>query len=167
MQLQGKTWKFGNDVDTDAIIPARYLNTSDPAELAKYCMEDSEKKDFSSQVKPGDIIVAGKNFGCGSSREHAPIAIKASGVSCVIAKSFARIFYRNAINIGLPIFESPEAAEGISEGDEILVDAEKGKITNLTKNETYDAMPFPPFMQELIAAGGLMKYVGKKVAKNA
>lgn len=166
MQYQGKVWKFGNDIDTDVIIPARYLNTSDPKELAKHCMEDADPQ-FSSQVKPGDIIVAGKNFGCGSSREHAPIAIKASGVACVIASSFARIFYRNAINIGLPIFESPEAAEKIQKGDEIRVDGENGKIINLTRQEEYQATTFPPFMQELMAAGGLMNYVARKVQKDA
>lgn len=162
MQFQGQAWKFGNDVDTDVIIPARYLNTSAPEELAKHCMEDADPQ-FSSRVSRGDIIVAGKNFGCGSSREHAPIAIKAAGVACVIAHSFARIFYRNSINIGLPIFESPAAAAGIEPGDQIAVNAETGTITNLTKNATYDAKPFPPFMQELILAGGLMNYVAKKV----
>ncbi|WP_227764500.1 3-isopropylmalate dehydratase small subunit [Zhaonella formicivorans] len=166
MQFQGKAWKFGNDIDTDVIIPARYLNTSSPEELAKHCMEDADPE-FSSKVQRGDIIVAGKNFGCGSSREHAPISIKASGVACVIAHSFARIFYRNSINIGLPIFESPAAAEAVSAGDEILVDAENGKITNLTKQESYQAKPFPPFMQELISAGGLMNYVAKKVKGHA
>lgn len=164
MQLKGRAWKFGSDVDTDAIIPARYLNTSDPAELAKHCMEDADPS-FPSRVKPGDIIVAGKNFGCGSSREHAPIAIKAAGVSCVIAPTFARIFYRNAFNIGLPIFESPEAAEGISEGDEVAVDADTGTITNLTTGKTYRATPVPPFMQQIIAAGGLINYVAERVKK--
>lgn len=164
MELKGKTWKFGSDVDTDAIIPARYLNTSDPAELARHCMEDADPA-FPSKVKPGDMIVAGKNFGCGSSREHAPIAIKAAGVSCVIAKTFARIFYRNAFNIGLPIFESPEAAEGISEGDEVTVDADTGVITNLTTGKTYRATPVPPFMQQIIAAGGLINYVAERVKK--
>ncbi|GAW92562.1 3-isopropylmalate dehydratase small subunit [Calderihabitans maritimus] len=166
MHYVGRAWKFGADIDTDAIIPARYLNTSSPEELAKHCMEDADP-DFPRKVKPGDIIVADKNFGCGSSREHAPIAIKAAGVSCVIAKSFARIFYRNAINIGLPIFESPEAAEAINTGDEIKVDAEEGIIYNLTRNESYRATTFPPFMQELIAAGGLMNYVARKVKRNA
>lgn len=165
MEFKGRTWKFGADVDTDAIIPARYLNTSDPKELAKHCMEDADAE-FPEKVKPGDIIVADKNFGCGSSREHAPIAIKAAEVSCVIAKSFARIFYRNSFNIGLPIFESEAAVEGIDEGDEVKVDASTGEITNLTKNETYQSTPVPDFMQELINAGGLMKYVGKKVKQN-
>ena len=164
MELKGKTWKFGSDVDTDAIIPARYLNTSDPVELASHCMEDADPA-FPSKVKPGDILVAGKNFGCGSSREHAPIAIKAAGVSCVIAPTFARIFYRNAFNIGLPIFESREAAEGISEGDEVAVDAGTGAITNLTTGKTYQAAPVPPFMQQIIAAGGLINYVAERVKK--
>ncbi len=161
-QLRGKAWKFGDDIDTDAIIPARYLNTSDPRELAAHCMEDADPS-FAGRVQPGDIIVAGKNFGCGSSREHAPIAIKAAGVSCVIAASFARIFYRNAFNIGLPIFESPEAAARIQEGDEVAVDVESGTITNLTRNEQYRATPVPPFMQEIIAAGGLINYVARRL----
>lgn len=161
MEFEGRTWKFGDDVDTDAIIPARYLNTSVPRELAKHCMEDADPE-FPAKVKPGEIIVAGKNFGCGSSREHAPIAIKAAGLSCVIAKSFARIFYRNSINIGLPIFECEEAAENISEGDVVKVDAATGTISNLTKEETYQAVPFPGFMQDIINAGGLMPYVAKR-----
>ncbi|MDK2888430.1 MAG: 3-isopropylmalate/(R)-2-methylmalate dehydratase small subunit [Thermoanaerobacter sp.] len=161
-QLRGKAWKFGDDIDTDAIIPARYLNTSDPQELAAHCMEDADPS-FAGKVQPGDIIVAGKNFGCGSSREHAPIAIKAAGVSCVIAASFARIFYRNAFNIGLPIFESPEAAAKIREGDEVMVDVESGTITNLTRREQYRATPVPPFMQEIIAAGGLINYVARRL----
>lgn len=166
MKLEGKVWKFGNDIDTDVIIPARYLNTSAPEELAKHCMEDADPQ-FASKVQPGDIIVAGKNFGCGSSREHAPIAIKASGVACVIAHSFARIFYRNAINIGLPIFECPEAAKAIEEGHQVSVEAESGQIKDLTTGECFKAQPFPEFMQELIEAGGLMKYVAKKVKGNA
>ncbi len=165
MEFKGKVFKFGNDIDTDAIIPARYMNTSEPEELAKHCMEDADPE-FVSKVKKGDIILAGKNFGCGSSREHAPIAIKTGGVSCVIAESFARIFYRNSINIGLPILESPEAAKNIQEGDEIIVDIDAGKITNLSNSTTYEATPFPEFMQEIITAGGLMKYVGKKVDNN-
>lgn len=165
MELRGKAWKFGNDVDTDLIIPARYLNTSDPAELAGHCMEDADPT-FSSKVKPGDLIVAGKNFGCGSSREHAPIALKAAGVSCVIAKTFARIFYRNAFNIGLPIFEAPEAADEISEGNEIRIDAGTGTITNLTTGKTYQATPVPPFMQQIIAAGGLINYVAERKKGN-
>ena len=162
MKLKGKAWKFGADIDTDAIIPARYLNTSDPGELASHCMEDSTNPDFMKKMNSGDIIVAEKNFGCGSSREHAPIAIKTAGVSCVVAKSFARIFYRNSFNMGLPIFESPEAVDGISEGDEIEVDADDGVIRNLTTQKEYSAAPVPPFMQELIAAGGLMAYTKKK-----
>ncbi|MBI4689397.1 MAG: 3-isopropylmalate dehydratase small subunit [Nitrospirae bacterium] len=164
MIIKGKSWKFGNDVDTDAIIPARYLNTSDPKELARHVMEDADK-DFSSKVKSGDIIIAGKNFGCGSSREHAPIAIKAAGIQAVIAKSFARIFYRNSFNIGLPIFESEEASEKIKEGDEIEIDADNGIIKNLSRGETYNANPIPPFMQELIAAGGLVEWTKRKLSR--
>ncbi len=158
MKINGKAWKFGNDVDTDAIIPARYLNTIDPAILAAHCMEDADPK-FASSMAPGDVIAAGKNFGCGSSREHAPIAIKAAGVSCVIAHSFARIFYRNAFNMGLPILESPEASERIRTGDRLEINLDAGEIVNLTRNETYHARPIPPFMQKLIEAGGLMEYV--------
>lgn len=161
MILKGKVFKFGDDIDTDAIIPARYLNTSDPLELAKHCMEDADKT-FASNVKKGDIIVAGKNFGCGSSREHAPIAIKYAGVSCVIAKDFARIFFRNAFNIGLPIFESEEASNKIAQGDEIEIDVDKGIIKNITKNEDYKIKPIPKFMQELVAAGGLINYAKQK-----
>ncbi len=163
MKLKGKAWKFGADVDTDAIIPARYLNTTDHKELAKHCMEDADPN-FMKKMKAGDIIVADKNFGCGSSREHAPISIKAAGISCVIAKSFARIFYRNSFNMGLPIFESSDASEKIKEGDEIELDPSTGVIHNLTKKEKYQAKPIPPFMQELINAGGLMNYVKRKVA---
>ncbi len=166
MILNGKTWKFGNDVDTDAIIPARYLNTSDPNELAKHVMEDADAE-FPQKVKKGDIIVAGKNFGCGSSREHAPIAIKAAGIQGVIAKSFARIFYRNAFNIGLPIFESAEASEKIHEGDIIEIDADNGIIKNITKNEQYSVKPIPPFMQELIAAGGLIEWTKRRLKERA
>ncbi len=162
MKFIGNAWKFGADVDTDAIIPARYLNTSDPKELAQHCMEDSTNPEFMKKMKPGDIIVAEKNFGCGSSREHAPIAIKTAGVSCVVARSFARIFYRNCFNMGLPIFESSEAADGIKEGDQIEVDADAGVIRNLTTNKTFSVAPVPAFMQELIAAGGLMAYTKKK-----
>lgn len=164
MEFEGKTWKFGADVDTDAIIPARYLNTSDPAELALHCMEDADPE-FPQKVKPGDIIVADKNFGCGSSREHAPICIKAAGVSCVIAKSFARIFYRNAFNIGLPILESPEAVDGISEGDVVNVDVDKGFIFNITTGQCYKITAIPPFMQELIDAGGLINFVRGRMNK--
>ena len=163
MKLKGKAWKFGDDVNTDEIIPARYLNTTDPKELSAHCMEDSDKPDFARRVQPGDIIVAGKNFGCGSSREHAPISIKAAGVSCVIARSFARIFFRNAINIGLLILESPQAAEGIEDGDEVEVDLAKGEIKNLTKGERYKAAPFPDFMRDIIRAGGLMNYVAGQI----
>jgi 3-isopropylmalate dehydrogenase/3-isopropylmalate/(R)-2-methylmalate dehydratase small subunit len=156
--LKGKAWKYGDDVDTDVIIPARYLNTSDPAELAKHCMEDIDAE-YAGGVVPGDFIVAGKNFGCGSSREHAPIAIKASGASAVIARSFARIFYRNAFNMGLPIFEAPQAVDGIDAGDRIAVDMEKGTLRNETKGKEYRIAPIPPFMQELVAAGGLLNYI--------
>lgn len=162
MILKGKVHKYGSDVDTDVIIPARYLNSSDPAELASHCMEDIDA-DFVKKVQAGDMIVADDNFGCGSSREHAPIAIKVSGISCVIAKTFARIFYRNAINIGLPILQCPEAVDGIKAGDEVEVDASSGKITNLNTGKSYQAMPFPPFMQTLIAAGGLIEYAKEKV----
>ncbi|MEG1614048.1 MAG: 3-isopropylmalate dehydratase small subunit [Oscillospiraceae bacterium] len=155
MQAQGFAHKYGNNVDTDVIIPARYLNTSDPKELAMHCMEDIDV-DFAGNVKAGDIIVAGKNFGCGSSREHAPIAIKASGIACVIAGSFARIFYRNAINIGLPILECEQASEDIENGDEIKVDFDAGVIENKTKGKVYNAQPFPPFIQNIIKSGGLL-----------
>jgi len=165
MKLEGGVWKYGDDVDTDVIIPARYLNTSDPAELAKHCLEDLDSE-FTEKMSPGDIIVAGDNFGCGSSREHAPLAIKAAGVSCIIANSFARIFYRNSINIGLPILESEDAVSSISEGDKISVDLDQGLIKNLSKDEEYQARPFPEFMQELIASGGLIKYLQEKVNKN-
>jgi 3-isopropylmalate/(R)-2-methylmalate dehydratase small subunit len=162
MIYQGKVWKFGNDVDTDAIIPARYLNTSDPDELAAHCMEDADPA-FLQKMQPGDILVAGKNFGCGSSREHAPIAIKAAGIRCVIAASFARIFYRNAINIGLPILESPEASRALAEGDEVRVDLQAGTITRVGDGDVFPATPFPDFMRELMAAGGLIDYVRRKV----
>ncbi len=162
MKLKGKAWKFGDDVNTDLIIPARYLNTSDPKELASHCMEDADN-DFVKKISEGDIIVGGRNFGCGSSREHAPISIKHCGISCVIAESFARIFFRNSINMGLPIFECKEAAKAIKEGDEIEVDADKGEIKNLTNNQTYTAKPLPEFIQNLIKAGGLMEYVKKEL----
>lgn len=158
MKALGKVFRYGDNIDTDVIIPARYLNTSEPSELAKYCMEDIDPT-FSQCVQVGDMIVADKNFGCGSSREHAPIAIKASGVSCVIAKTFARIFYRNAINIGLPILECPEAVEGIGAGDEVEVDFSVGLIHNITTGKSYKAQPFPEFMQRIIAANGLVNYV--------
>ncbi|MCK5763014.1 MAG: 3-isopropylmalate dehydratase small subunit [Clostridiales bacterium] len=161
MNNTGYVFKYGNNVDTDVIIPARYLNTTNHKELAMHCMEDIDLS-FVDRVNQGDIIVADKNFGCGSSREHAPIAIKASGISCVIASSFARIFYRNAINIGLPILECEEAVKNIDDGDEISVDIAKGVITNLTKNQTYETEPFPEFMQDLINQGGLIAYINKK-----
>ncbi len=158
MQAKGHVFKFGDNVDTDVIIPARYLNSSDPKELATHCMEDIDKT-FVSKVQQGDIIVATKNFGCGSSREHAPIAIKACGVSCVIAETFARIFYRNAINIGLPIIECKEAAEGIETGDEVEIDFDSGTIKNLTKGTSYQGQAFPAFMQKIITSGGLVNYI--------
>lgn len=161
MTAQGRVHTYGDNVDTDVIIPARYLNTSSHEELAAHCMEDIDK-DFVSRVRPGDILVARKNFGCGSSREHAPIAIKASGISCVIASTFARIFYRNAINIGLAILECPEASEKIQSGDEVAIDFDTGLITNLTRNETYQANPFPAFIKEIIQAGGLMADIKKR-----
>ena len=155
---KGIVFKFGDNVDTDVIIPARYLNSSDPAELATHCMEDIDK-DFIKNVKKGDIIVAEKNFGCGSSREHAPIAIKAAGVSCVIAETFARIFYRNSINIGLPIVECPEAARQISAGDQVSVNFDSGVITDETTGKTYQGQAFPPFMQKIIDSEGLINYI--------
>ncbi len=155
MKAQGEVIKYGDNIDTDVIIPARYLSTSVPEELAKHCMEDIDTT-FAGRVKQGDIMVGGANFGCGSSREHAPIAIKASGIACVIAKDFARIFFRNAINIGLPILECPEASEDIDEGNEVEVDFDTGVISNITKGKTYKAAAFPPFMQEIISAGGLI-----------
>ena len=155
MKTQGLVFKYPDNVDTDVIIPARYLNTSNAQELAKHCMEDIDTE-FVKQVKPGDVMVAGWNFGCGSSREHAPLAIKTAGISCVIAKTFARIFYRNAINIGLPILECEAASDGIDAGDEVEVNFDTGVITNITKGETYQAEPFPEFIQEIIRKGGLM-----------
>ena len=158
MKAQGKVFRYENNVDTDVIIPARYLNTSVHSELAQHCMEDIDK-DFVKNVKQGDIIVANKNFGCGSSREHAPIAIKASGISCVIASTFARIFYRNAINIGLPIVECPEAVAGISSGDIVSIDFDTGVIINVTTGKTYQGEPYPKFMQNIIAKGGLINKI--------
>lgn len=155
MEFEGTVFRYGRDIDTDVIIPARYLNTSDPAELAKHCLEDLDTT-FVKRVKPGDIIVADENFGCGSSREHAPVAIKAAGVSVVIAKSFARIFYRNAINIGLPIMECPEACDAISDGDVVKINADTGLITDETTGKTFQAQPFPPFIQEIINEGVLV-----------
>lgn len=164
MKAEGRVFKYGDNVDTDVIIPARYLNSSDPAELATHCMEDIDK-DFVKNVKKGDIIVANKNFGCGSSREHAPIAIKAAGVSCVIAETFARIFYRNSINIGLGIVECPEAAEDISEGDIIEADMDNGIIYNKTTGREYKAAPFPEFIQKIIENGGLIRSIADGIIK--
>ena len=161
--MKGKCWKFGNNINTDEIIPARYLNTTDTKELASHCMEDADPN-FMKKIKAGDIIVAGDNFGCGSSREHAPIAIKAAGISCLIAKSFPRIFFRNAINIGLPIFECTEAAEQIQEGDQVEVNLMTGEILNHTSGKRSKFEPFPQEMQEIIQAGGLMNFVKKKMA---
>ena len=158
MKANGRVFKYKDNVDTDVIIPARYLNSSDPKELATHCMEDIDK-DFVNQVKPGDIMVAERNFGCGSSREHAPIAIKASGISCVIAETFARIFYRNAINIGLPIIECKEAAHGIEAGDEVEIDFDSGIITNKTKGTSFQGQAFPEFMQKIIKSEGLINYI--------
>lgn len=160
MDAKGRVHKYGNNVDTDVIIPARHLNTQDHKELASHCMEDIDRE-FVNKVKEGDIMVAGDNFGCGSSREHAPIAIKASGISCVIANTFARIFYRNSINIGLPILECAEASEKIQDGDEVSVDFNTGVITNITRNETYQALPFPDFIKDIMAKGGLMNSLKK------
>lgn len=161
MKAQGTVFKYGDNVDTDVIIPARYLNSSDPAELAVHCMEDIDTE-FVKKVQKGDIIVANKNFGCGSSREHAPIAIKASGISCVIAETFARIFYRNAINIGLPIIECPEAAKEIQAGDDVEIDFDSGVITDKTTQKSYQGQPFPEFMQKIIKAEGLINYINEK-----
>ncbi|MFN7064606.1 MAG: 3-isopropylmalate dehydratase small subunit [Aquificaceae bacterium] len=166
MLIRGKVWKFGDNVDTDQIIPARYLNTSDPYELAKYVMEDSEWPSFAKEHKEVEIIVAGRNFGCGSSREHAPIAIKYAGVPVVIAKSFARIFFRNAINIGLPIVEAPEAVDEIEHGDEVEVDLEKGIVRNLTKGKENKATKFPETLMAILRAGGLMEYAKERLKGN-
>jgi len=160
--LEGKVWKFGDNIDTDLIIAARYLNTSEPSQLAKYVMEDADP-DFVSKMQVGDIIVAGENFGCGSSREHAPIALKAAGVSAVIAPTFARIFYRNAFNMGLPIFELPEANE-IDEGDEVKIDMSSGEVINITKGKSYKFTPIPEFMQELVQAGGLINFAKNEIS---
>ena len=163
MKLKGKVHKYGADVNTDVIIPARYLNVSDPDELAKHCMEDIDG-DFLKKMKTGDIIMATSNFGCGSSREHAPLAIKAAGISCVIAATFARIFFRNAINIGLPLLECPQAVVNTESGDELEIDLEKGEITNVTRGATYRAEPYPEFMADLIEVGGLIEYTRKRLA---
>lgn len=162
MKAKGRVFKYGDNIDTDVIIPARYLSTSDPDELRKHCMEDIDK-DFASKVKSGDIMVGQKNFGCGSSREHAPIAIKGSGISCVIAESFARIFYRNSFNIGLPIIESKEAANGIDDGDEVEIEFETGQIINITKGESYNGQSYPDFIQRIIENQGLVNYIKAKV----
>ena len=164
MIIKGKIWKFKDNIDTDVIIPARYLNTSDPKELALHCMEDYDSE-FIKKMNQGDIIVAGRNFGCGSSREHAPIALKAAGVSCIIAQSFARIFFRNAINIGLPIFESEEIADQCSEGDFLKVDTARGIIENINKDRAYKLNPLPTFIQNIISLGGLRKYVKEEVRR--
>ncbi len=166
MKLKGKVHKFGANIDTDVIIPARYLNLSEATELAKHCMEGINPQ-FISRVKPRDIIVATTNFGCGSSREHAPLAIKACGISCIIAKSFARIFFRNAINIGLPLLECDEAAEGTETGDIVEIDLAIGEIKNLTKNKIFVAKPYPDFMRELISSGGLIEYTKRKLKREA
>jgi 3-isopropylmalate/(R)-2-methylmalate dehydratase small subunit len=162
--LKGRVYKYGADVNTDVIVPARYLNVSEPSELAKHCMEDMDKE-FVNKMKPGDIIMATTNFGCGSSREHAPIAIKAAGVSCVIAKTFARIFFRNAINIGLPLLECPEVVDNTEDGDMLEVDLSQGLIKNLTNGKTFSAKPYPEFMGELIKAGGLVEYTQNRLAQ--
>jgi 3-isopropylmalate/(R)-2-methylmalate dehydratase small subunit len=163
MKFTGRVWKFGDDVNTDEIIPARYLNSSDPAELARHVMEDADP-DFPSKLKAGDILVGGKNFGCGSSREHAPVAIKAAGVPVVLAASFARIFYRNAFNTGLPILEAPDAAKTLQTGDEVEVDLDSGAVKLLNSTAVFQAKPVPPFMQELVRDGGLIEHIKKRVA---
>ncbi|HWQ30675.1 MAG TPA: 3-isopropylmalate dehydratase small subunit [Negativicutes bacterium] len=159
--IKGRVFKYGDNVDTDVIIPARYLNISNKTELTSHCMEDLDKE-FMQKVKPGDIMAAGRNFGCGSSREHAPLVIKLSGISCIIAESFARIFYRNAVNIGLPILECPEAARALAEGDEVEVELASGSIKNISKGTTYQAESFPEFMQDIMKVGGLINYVSRK-----
>ena len=164
MKLEGRVWKFGSDIDTDAIIPARYLNQSDPKELAKHVMED-ERPEFFKEVKKGDILLAEKNFGCGSSREHAPVALKAAGISCIIAKSFARIFYRNSLNLGLPLLESSEASKEIKKGDRVRVNLTSGEIFDLTQKKKFRAKPIPAFMQELIRDGGLIRHLRKSSLK--
>jgi len=162
MTMRGKVWKYGDNVDTDAIIPARYLNTSAPEELAQHCMEDIDAA-FAPGVKPGDLVVAGANFGCGSSREHAPVALKAAGVACVVAASFARIFYRNAINIGLPILECPMAVVHAKADEELEIELEKGLIHNLSSGQSFRATPYPPFMLDIVKAGGLVEYTRKRL----
>ena len=164
MKIEGRAWKFGSDIDTDAIIPARYLNLVDPEELSKHAMEE-ERPEFIKDVKKGDLLVAGKNFGCGSSREHAPLALKVAGISCIIAASFARIFYRNGFNQGIPLLESPEASEAIREGDRVRVDLSAGEIQDLTQGKGFFAKPVPPFMQDLIRHGGLIPHLRRKKSK--
>jgi 3-isopropylmalate/(R)-2-methylmalate dehydratase small subunit len=166
MNIKGQAWKFGANVDTDVIIPVRYLTSFDPVELGKHCLEGIDPE-FAKKVQPGDIIVAAENFGCGSSREHAPVAIKGAGVGCVIAATFARIFFRNALNIGLPIVESAEAARRIEAEDTVEIDVNSGRIINPSKRETYQAAPFPPFVQELVAVGGLVPYVARRLQERA
>ena len=161
MKIEGRVWKFGSDIDTDAIIPARYLNQSDPKELAKHVMEE-ERPEFLRAVKKGDLLLADKNFGCGSSREHAPLALKAAGISCIIAKTFARIFYRNSLNLGLPLLECPEASEGIKDGDQVRVNLNTGEIFDLTQNRKFHANPIPTFMQNLLKDGGLIPHLRKQ-----
>lgn len=161
MIIKGRALVFGDDINTDVIIPARYLNTSDPTELAAHCMEDIDPT-FIERVKKGDVLVGGKNFGCGSSREHAPIALKASGIACIVAKSFARIFFRNALNIGLPIVECPQVTDSIKEGDTVEIELDKGTIKDLTSGMSFKAQPFPPFMRDLIVEGGLLAYASKR-----
>ena len=165
MKFTGTAHRYGRDVDTDVIIPARYLNTSDPVELGKHCLEDLDAG-FVDKVKPGDILVADENFGCGSSREHAPISIKSAGVSVVIAKSFARIFYRNAINTGLPIMEAPDAVDAIKDGDAVTVDADTGVITDMTSGQTFRAQPFPPFVKQIIEEGGLVESIKARLGRS-
>ena len=162
MTLRGTTWKYGDNVDTDVIIPARYLNLSTAEELAPHCLEDLDAT-FAGEVRPGDVIVAGENFGCGSSREHAPLAIKGAGVSCVVARNFARIFYRNAINVGLPILQCPEAVDGAERGHQLEINLETGQVRNLTTGEGYQAEPYPPFMMSIIRAGGLVPYTRERL----
>jgi 3-isopropylmalate/(R)-2-methylmalate dehydratase small subunit len=164
MKLTGKVWKYGDNVDTDVIIPARYLNVSTPEELARHCMEDIDP-DFASSVQPGDIIVGGENFGCGSSREHAPLAIKGAGVTCVVARSFARIFYRNAINVGLPILECPEAVGETDKGDQLTVDLKAGTVANLRTGRTHQTSPFPAFIMEIVQAGGLVPHTRERLQR--
>jgi 3-isopropylmalate/(R)-2-methylmalate dehydratase small subunit len=165
VKLKGKVWLFGDNIDTDAIIPARYLITTDPAELARHCMEDADP-DFAGSVRPGDLVVAGSNFGCGSSREHAPLALKGTGVGCVIASSFARIFYRNAINIGLPILECPAGLAGLlTPGEQLQIDLERGQIVRMSDESEFIAPSFPPFMQEIMRHGGLIEYVQDRLKK--